>query len=275
MEMNSKIDWLFITDQDLASKCHNISMLKMSFSDFADIVQHKFDFPISLKKPYKICDFRPAFAEIFPQEVEGYDFWGHCDLDLIFGDIFAVLPKFVWESQKILARGSLSFYRNLQVVNQLYKKQILYTMDHRSVFADDKSSYFDEWHGINRKFELNGMEVWNDDSFIFDINKNRYHLRTTDNLRRNIRISHMGKIFMYDKTKKYEVEGAYVHLQKRMIFETEIYSNQEDFNILHNTIVRSSRSKQSISYILRMRIVFFLNRYQALKNRVRKKFFKF
>lgn len=46
-----------------------------------------------LEKPYKLCDFRPLYGEIFSNYVDGYDFWGYCDCDLIFGDIRKFLTE--------------------------------------------------------------------------------------------------------------------------------------------------------------------------------------
>lgn len=36
---------------------------------------------------YKVCDFRPAFAELFPEVVAGHAFWGWGDIDVVYGNI--------------------------------------------------------------------------------------------------------------------------------------------------------------------------------------------
>lgn len=50
---NDKIDWLIISDQNCPESHKNIKWIKMPFSQFKDIVQSKFVFPISLSTPYK------------------------------------------------------------------------------------------------------------------------------------------------------------------------------------------------------------------------------
>jgi Family of unknown function (DUF6625) len=35
----------------------------------------------------KIHDFRPAFGELYRDELEGYDFWGHTDYDCVYGRV--------------------------------------------------------------------------------------------------------------------------------------------------------------------------------------------
>lgn len=267
MEFNSQIDWLFITDQNVDSSRKNIFVQQMLFSDFTKLVQDKFDFPVEITKPYKICDIRPALGKIFADKVKGYDYWGHCDLDLIFGDILSVLPQVAWGSEKILARGSLSFYRNILPVNQLFEVQIESTLDYRRVFGSKDSFYFDEWHGINKKFELSGMSVWNDDNYLFDIDKNHYGLQTTDGNRRGVSLS-SGRIFMFDVTQKRQVEGSYIHLQKRRVFVGSSLTNQDHFIILNNTIVAERNSFQTIHYKLKMKIIFFYNRMEALRKKI-------
>ena len=37
--------------------------------------------------PYKVIDFKPLFAHLFPEQVRGYDWWGHVDNDLVLGNV--------------------------------------------------------------------------------------------------------------------------------------------------------------------------------------------
>lgn len=94
----------------------------MSFNDFRVLVQSKFDFPVSLERPYKICDFKPAFGLICSEYIQGYDFWGHCDFDMIFGDIRKYITDDLLNSyDKILPLGHLSIYRNNEENNSRFK----------------------------------------------------------------------------------------------------------------------------------------------------------
>ena len=52
-----------------------------------------FDFAITLHTPYKLCDYKPAYGEIFAPELSGYDFWGYGDMDLVFGDLRAYFTE--------------------------------------------------------------------------------------------------------------------------------------------------------------------------------------
>jgi hypothetical protein len=71
----------------------NVAVQLCEFEDLAKRIRRHFEFEISLERPYKLCDFRPAFGEIFADELTGYDFWGHSDLDLDFGRIRGHLSR--------------------------------------------------------------------------------------------------------------------------------------------------------------------------------------
>ncbi len=80
----------------------------MTFADFCSRVQAHFSFPVSIPRPYKLVDFRPAFGELFSEYLLQYDFWGHCDLDVIFGDIRAfVTNDITLNYDKLLTRSCL------------------------------------------------------------------------------------------------------------------------------------------------------------------------
>ena len=64
----------------------NVKVINMSFTELRKKVQSCFDFKIYLGKPYKLCDYKCAYGLIFEEYIKNYDFWGHCDLDCIYGD---------------------------------------------------------------------------------------------------------------------------------------------------------------------------------------------
>ena len=89
---NQKIDFLIYTDQNVDQfevlNADNIEFKTLSFDDLRKKVQSKFDFEISLKTPYKLCDYRAAYGLIFEEELKEYDYWGFCDTDVLLGDIY-------------------------------------------------------------------------------------------------------------------------------------------------------------------------------------------
>ena len=59
----------------------------MSFLDMKNEIQKVFDFSICLESPYKLCDYRPTYGLALSKWIGTYDFWGYCDLDMLFGDL--------------------------------------------------------------------------------------------------------------------------------------------------------------------------------------------
>jgi hypothetical protein len=49
-----------------------------------------------------MCDYRPAYAEIFPEKYEGYEWWGWCDLDVMMGDLDGLLAPILKTGCEVL-----------------------------------------------------------------------------------------------------------------------------------------------------------------------------
>lgn len=176
---NPEIDFLFLTDFPAPEGTPpNVRFILTSFDDFRARVARLFDFAIALDSPYKICDFRPAFGEIFAEEFAGYRYWGHCDFDMIFGDL-APVSRLMNEGDydKIFRRGHFTLYRNSDAVNQFYRTAAGKEL-YREVFASPAAHVFDETHGIDRLFREAGMRVHHEE-LIFDIKPNSPWLQKT------------------------------------------------------------------------------------------------
>ena len=65
-EGNQGITWVFFTDCDLnIDKPDNILLFKSSLADIKHQIGQAVGFQIDFCDPYKLCDFRPAFGDIF------------------------------------------------------------------------------------------------------------------------------------------------------------------------------------------------------------------
>lgn len=231
---NPTIDWLLFTDiEDTYDYPHNVHLIKKSFYEIRALFQSKFDFPIVLETPYKLCDYRPAYGYLFDQYLDNYNFWGYCDIDLLFGDLRTFLPDSELEKyDKIGHLGHLSIYRNEPNINTLFKKEIDGRFRYKEVFTTPYSCIFDEWDdiSINKIFLLAGKRLWiwnnffdaypNDDNLVkvtmeIDLQDFSNHPRIS---RKSTFISwENGKIFAWTRHRiRWEKEEcAYVHLQKR------------------------------------------------------------
>jgi hypothetical protein len=267
MKRNGEIDWLFVTDQNIDDIPSNVKLNRISFEKFREFVQASFDFQISLNDPYKICDFRPAFGKIFRDTLGDYDFWGHCDLDVIFGNILESIPARAWTFDKILIKGALGFYRNTKRTNELYAVDHADTLDSRKAFSSEENLYFDEWHGVIQKFLREGIQFWNDDTVYFDIDKNSFRIKTVDHMRIRPKFVPDGRILMFDKLLDEQVQGAYIHLQKRRMFFSKTMIKYEPYEIRFNHFVEFGHNYFRIDYMIIGAFHFLYLRFRALKKR--------
>ena len=200
------------------------------------IIQNKFDFDIELKAPYKLCDYKPAYGYLFQEYLEGYEYWGYCDVDMIFGNLKRFLPdNVIGEYDKIGHLGHLSLYKNQTEINTLFMRTLYNRADYQEVFSTDRIWIFDEWGevNINAIFQAYDKKVfyWNEFCDIYPYDDNFCQVVSTVDqksepsckskiVRRPLLILwDGGRVYML-ALKKGEIiqqECAYAHFQKRTI----------------------------------------------------------
>lgn len=85
---NDFIDFWIYTDNDYDEcVCKNVFFRHMSFDEYCRKVGRALEIDFHPQSPYKLCGVRPFIGIVFEEELHGYDFWGFCDLDLVFGDL--------------------------------------------------------------------------------------------------------------------------------------------------------------------------------------------
>jgi hypothetical protein len=146
-EFNPSIDWLFFTDCEIPKNPpKNIEFIKFSLNKFNLLASEKLNFKIDIKKVFKICDFKPTFGVIFENFLENYDFWGHGDIDLIFGDIRKFVTEDILSKYEIITSleayiaGHFTLYKNNPKINNLYKE----VRNYESLLQAEHYKCFDE-----------------------------------------------------------------------------------------------------------------------------------
>lgn len=143
---NASLDFLIVTDSKEIFNDENIQTVHMSKEDFSSLCLTNIGIRAKMKDPYKICDFKPAFGEIFKEYLNGYDYWAYCDNDLIIGDVNNFLPKEVIYKYDIISlykdfmSGPLCIYKNQNDINSLYRK----AKNYERMLESDKHFAFDE-----------------------------------------------------------------------------------------------------------------------------------
>lgn len=144
---NKSIDFLICTDNERPAKCTtpNIHWEKKSFSEFVNLVKSKLNVQIALDSPYKCCDFKAVYGNIFDDFLTGYDYWGYCDMDLILGDLRNWFNKLnLTQYDKFLNRGHLTLIRNTPENNGRYKLPCTPGKSYKDVFSNPNYCGFDE-----------------------------------------------------------------------------------------------------------------------------------
>jgi len=126
---NPGVQWLIYTDREFPADCPgnvtfvhmDIGALNQRASDVLGVHIH-----IEAERAYKICDLRPAFGEIFKEDILAYDFWGHCDIDLLWGSISAYITNNILNNYDVITSridrlsGHFCLYRNIPELNSFF-----------------------------------------------------------------------------------------------------------------------------------------------------------
>ncbi len=221
---NPDIDFIIFGDNKIDNLPPNVKHIPMTLQEMKKLADEKLGLDTALYKPYKCCDFKVVYGNIFEDYLSGYDFWGHCDFDLIFGDIRGFITENILsEYDKILSLGHLSLYRNTKEVNNRYK--LFGSMhDYKTVFENEAIYGFDEWSGIYRLYNFNNFKIYKKLVFA-DISSayKRFKLAfCLNNYNKQLFYWQNGKVFRaYYKHKKcFKDEYIYIHFKKRDFKET-------------------------------------------------------
>ncbi len=175
---NPTVDFLLFTDNTPEDLPPNIHLHPIDFAALQRRVAGCFDFAITLHTPYKLCDYKPAYGEIFAPELTGYAFWGYGDTDLIFGDLRSFLTEErLQRYDKIYSFGHLSLYRNTPKNNAIYRQPV--GMNYQKVFTTKEIMVFDELSGIAAKYKALGLPFLDQQDYA-DITKSSERLALTD-----------------------------------------------------------------------------------------------
>ena len=164
---SSCIDFILITDQNMNmySVPQNVKIINRDFEQIKEQIKRKYSFHVSLEEPYKLCDLRPAYGEIFADLFKNYSFWGFCDPDVIWGNVGKYLEKFGFLTNnfdKFGSLGHLQILRNSLKVNQTYKYNDGNIMrNYKTVFSSPYSFAFDEQYSFNVLAQKNKLRIIN------------------------------------------------------------------------------------------------------------------
>ena len=288
-EKNPNINFLIISDsEENINYPKNVRILSQTFSEFKQLMEKQLGQTIALEKPYKLCDYKPIYGYVLSEQIKQYDYWGYCDCDLIWGDLYSFIEPLMEEKyDKIFASGHLTLYRNTQENNELFR-----TLDEGELFSkiskDDQIYWFDEdYKGKNNIHDLflkSGKKVFTEDfsvNFNIDTNCFQRKMYSPEN-RTYIDIPYEKEQYYWDAGKIYQVkkkeeslvitEYPYIHFQLRYMHGIQCALSEERFKIVPNRFLKCNKIPRTMKEWKSERKSYFGGqRFIQLKRRIMRK----
>lgn len=299
---NKDFNWLVFTDDaGIYIYPENVTRIEMTFGQLKALIQSKFDFPVCLDAPYKLCDYKPAYGYIFESYLTDYRFWGHCDVDTIIGDLNKFLSNdFMEQYDKIFCLGHMTIYKNTIENNRIFMSTFKGELLYKEVFQTPEIKTFDEeWRderNINQIFLANKKKVYqNDHSLNFSTYFTNFY-RTiytgkeispegrgfvVESYRRAVYLWNKGKVERYFKDALHNMvreEFLYIHLQKRKMRFNPKVLNSNIISIVPNEFIPFGKNDVSVTDLSKVKTHsdasdyyydIIVEKYQSMKKRVK------
>ena len=126
---NPDIQWFIFTDCEPPPNIpDNVNFINFSIEDFCRLASRKLGFSVRISREflYKICDFKPTFGMVYEDYLREYDFWGHCDVDIVWGRITHFIDSEILNNYDVISSrperisGHFCLYRNIEKINKIF-----------------------------------------------------------------------------------------------------------------------------------------------------------
>lgn len=254
----------------------NVEIISMSFDEFKTIVQSKFEFKIKLNKYYKLCDLKPMYGYIFEEKLDDCEYFGFCDMDLIFGDLNRFLPENIEKYSKISLLGHFCMIKNQKEFREVFMDGKNSKISYKDILSSDIHFGFDEigYYGINAIFLKNNYNIYNFENNVADISCARPGMVLAKHTQEGFKPIFGNRIFSFEAGHIYEYldenktivknEYAYIHFQKRNMINNVVSKNPskflilpnsfEDYQIIDSNYLKSIKIKKTSNLLLNFKI---------------------
>lgn len=146
-QYNPTINWLFVTDCGFPDiKAANTEFINISFNEYKAQISGKLGIDFSKATPYKLCDLKPAYGYVHQKQLNGYDFFGFGDLDLVYGNLRFFLTEDILQKYQLVSThntrisGHFCLLRNVPQMITAFKQMPNWEM----LFEDPEHLSIDE-----------------------------------------------------------------------------------------------------------------------------------
>lgn len=155
---NPTVDFYIITDntETIPNKPDNVKIIYKTIDEFKKNASEKLGFQVCIDNAYKLCDFKPAYGYIFTELLEGYHFWGHSDIDMVYGNIREFMTEELLEMYDVVSSrhdfitGTFCLYRNVVLTNTLFME----SRDYKLVLTNAEHFCFDECNFLFKELQM-------------------------------------------------------------------------------------------------------------------------
>jgi hypothetical protein len=160
---NPTIDFIIITDNKelIGDKPENVKIINKTIEEIKTLACQKLGFIVNIDCSYKLCDFKPAYGHLFSEIIKEYDFWGHGDIDIVYGNIRDFMTEEILNSYDVISSrhdyitGTFCLFRNNEKMNTLFMQ----SKDYKTVFESSENFCFDECNYLFQELQ-NGASIF-------------------------------------------------------------------------------------------------------------------
>lgn len=126
---NPSIDFLIATDQRPPRVAPaNLHFLPLTRESLEALATRKLGRRMYIQCTRKLCDYKPAYGRIFCDHLRTAEYWGHIDLDVIWGNIAKFVYPLLGDGFQVISAdgnrlsGVFTLYRNNDELRDLFRE---------------------------------------------------------------------------------------------------------------------------------------------------------
>jgi hypothetical protein len=188
---NDSIEFLVFTDCNMENlTAPNVRIRSMSLAAYVAMINGRLGISFAPNNAYKLCDLRPLLGRIHQPEFDGFDFYGWCDVDLLFGDIRAFYTDELLTRYDVLSThehrisGHFALFRNTRRNREMYRR----------IYAWEEALRHPEFVGIDEYGITNAYLMT-----VFDKFNEKFHRRVANPLTRALAHGRRRRLFMKEQ----------------------------------------------------------------------------
>ena len=279
---NPDIDWmLFTDDKSTYPYPPNVHIYYRTFEWLQSLIKNRFDFEVSIERPYKLCDYKVAYGFIFQDYIKEYQMWGYCDVDLVWGKISNfITDELISVYDKIGILGHCTLYKNTDEINTVFMKELDGKVRYKEVFREEWNHSFDEEFkgSINNIFYTYGYRVYDHLAIANIYMKSSNFKLTWQASREGYEVESLKKAFfvwtdgylyryMLENGQVVRTEYLYIHMQSRPMKVKLPENYKGDFKIIPNVFEKLEVAKIENTTFPKVRRKYFNLHYFKLRSR--------